>query len=126
MSKRKNTYIPSVSLSGLIGMLAFCILLLVFQAQPVRADEDLQFKHSLSTELSSHSAGAHPDFKLKIKSDAGNQMDIKNIAFEMPAGFLGSPFATTQCTDSQAASYKCPATSKVGAVIALADAEAYL
>ena len=69
-------------------------------------------------------AGGHPDIKLHFKVGTkvdpvlenypGNGNSIKEALVEMPAGFIGNPHATPQCTTADFSLDKCPIDSQVG------------
>lgn len=62
---------------------------------------------------SSMQAGAHPDLNLEIAATGSEY--IKDLAIDLPAGFIGNPNAVTLCTLDQADGPSgCPQTAKVG------------
>ena len=71
-------------------------------------------------------AGGHPDIKIHFKVGTkvdpvlenypGNGNSIKEALVEMPAGFIGNPHATPQCTTADFSLDKCPIDSQVGYV----------
>ena len=71
-------------------------------------------------------AGTHPDITVRFKVSTRissltpggcNCNDIKNAKVELPAGFIGNPHATPQCTTAQFSFDKCPIDSQVGVAV---------
>ena len=79
-----------------------------------------------SVSPSDSQAGGHPDikihFKVSTKVEAilegykGNGTSVKEAVVNFPAGFIGNPHATPQCTTAQFANDTCPIDSQVGYV----------
>jgi hypothetical protein len=71
-------------------------------------------------------AGGHPDIKIHFKVGTkvdpvlenypGNGNSIKEALVELPAGFIGNPHATPQCTTADFSLDRCPIDSQVGYV----------
>ncbi len=80
---------------------------------------------SYSAVPSNAQAGGHPDVEIQFKvSNRFIQQsktpcdceDAKNAAVHLPAGFIGNPHSTPQCTIAQFSSDTCPIDSQVGIV----------
>lgn len=85
---------------------------------------------SVEAELSTHEAGAHPDFstKLVVKTDPNSPVEfgdqapyaaLKDIVVELPPGLVGNLNAVDQCTNAEFITAKnegagCPFGSQVG------------
>jgi hypothetical protein len=74
-------------------------------------------------------AGGHPD--LEVQFDLSNRFvqlnqnpcecqDAKDATVHLPAGFIGNPHATPQCTIAEFSSDSCPIDSQVGIVNVIA------
>jgi hypothetical protein len=70
-------------------------------------------------------AGGHPDVEiyfevenrvLQHSQSACNCEDVKDATVHFPAGFIGNPHATPQCTVAQFSANECPIDSQVGIV----------
>jgi hypothetical protein len=79
------------------------------------------FKPSFSTAVSSTTSGASPTFKL-IANRPDRTTPIGRMTYRLPAGLVGDLAlkGLTQCARSTAAQAQCPASSRVGAVAAVA------
>ncbi|MGA8744562.1 MAG: hypothetical protein WB507_01705 [Solirubrobacterales bacterium] len=80
---------------------------------------------SYSAVPSTTQAGGHPDVEVQFavsnrfvqqSKTACDCEDAKNAAVHLPAGFIGNPHATPQCTIAQFSSDTCPIDSQVGIV----------
>lgn len=71
------------------------------------------FAPSLTTELSTTQAGAHPDVTITIDRPDGNQL-IKDMMLGEPSGLLGSAGAAPLCPIANADSGTCGEASHVG------------
>ncbi len=76
-----------------------------------------------SVSPSTTQAGGHPEVKLAASVEnsqtyCGTEYcgygDARDISFNLPAGLIGDPHATPQCTQADFASYSCPIDSQVG------------
>jgi len=74
---------------------------------------------------STEQAGGHPDVEIQfsVKNRVLQQSqtacdceDAKNATVHLPAGFIGDPHATPQCTIAEFSSDSCPIDSQVGIV----------
>ena len=72
---------------------------------------------------STNQAGGHPDLEVSFEVEnsvvqhtqsACDCQDPKSAIVQLPAGFIGNPHATPQCTLAEFASYTCPVDSQVG------------
>ncbi len=83
--------------------------------------------YSYSATPSTTQAGGHPNLSLSFSiGDFHNNAEhtnpeipcacnnARNIDFHLPAGFIGNPHATPQCTSADFAREECPADSQVG------------
>jgi hypothetical protein len=70
-------------------------------------------------------AGGHPDVEiffevenrvLQRSQSACNCEDVKDATVHFPAGFIGNPHATPQCTVAEFSAEQCPIDSQVGIV----------
>ena len=84
---------------------------------------------SYSAIPSSTQAGGHPDIEVAFavenrvlqKSESPcNCEDAKDADIHLPAGFIGNPHATPQCTVAEFSADECPVDSQVGIVNVLA------
>ena len=75
------------------------------------------FAPTVSADLSTHVAGAHPDATFTIARDDDDQ-DLKTVNMSLPAGFLGSAASVPQCALASAAAGNCASNTAVGTVIA--------
>ncbi len=85
---------------------------------------------SVAADLSTHEAGAHPDFStsLVVKTDPNSPLQngdhlpygaLKDVVVDLPPGLIGNLNAIDQCTNAQFVSAKdggagCPFSSQVG------------
>jgi hypothetical protein len=112
---------------------AFCsfILALLLLAAPSEAAEFNKFGiASVDTELSTHEAGAHPDFstKLVVKTDPNSPAPngdhapyaaLKDVIVELPPGLIGDLNSVDRCANVQfvtagSGGAGCPFSSQVG------------
>ena len=114
-----------------LRVLAGCGLIALGLAVPVNATASVQI-FSFDAQPSTSQAGAHPDlgfsFELSNHDLTGQELspcacnDPKDVTVHTPAGVIGNPHATPQCSVAEFASDECPVDSQVGVVeIALAD-----
>ena len=64
-------------------------------------------------------AGSHPfesTTSFTFSTDANNvpTENMKDVAVELPAGFIGDPNTTTKCTDAELDANQCPGSSQIG------------
>ena len=90
---------------------------------------------SFSAVPSTTQAGGHPDVELQFalknrilqqSQSACNCEDAKDATVHLPAGFIGNPHATPQCTIADFSSDHCPVDSQVGIVSVNASAGNFL
>ncbi|MGH2958527.1 MAG: hypothetical protein ACRDKE_02910, partial [Solirubrobacterales bacterium] len=84
---------------------------------PVDAGLAKTFTPSTSSDISPLTSGGHPNAEFNISRGDGQQ-DIKNVAMQLPAGFLGSAAAVPLCPLASASAGTCNDQSKVGDVVA--------
>ena len=81
--------------------------------------------NAFSVTPSTTQAGGHPNLTINIDPDAHNFPqtgepcecnDVKDIHVEFPAGLIGNPHATPQCSDAGFLRFECPSDSQVGIV----------
>jgi hypothetical protein len=70
---------------------------------------------NLTAAPASTQAGAHSNFHLHMDFGGGQ---VKDLTVGLPPGVVGDPSATPLCTVAQLNSDSCPATTKVGSVVA--------
>ncbi|MFT4050033.1 MAG: hypothetical protein QM648_09385, partial [Solirubrobacterales bacterium] len=75
------------------------------------------FSASSSSDISPLISGGHPDAEFTIARPDGDE-DLKSVAMQLPAGFLGSAAAVPLCPVATAAAGNCTDQSKVGTVTA--------
>jgi hypothetical protein len=93
------------------SLVVFGMVIADSQADPVEFNPTVAF--STSTTL----AGAHPDAQVTI-TNPGSE-DLKSVTLDLPDGMWGSLAAVaTPCTWANAAAGTCPATTKVGTIVA--------
>ncbi len=94
----------------------------LFLITAARADTPIKY---YSTSPSTTQAGGHPDveidFGLKNRILQGSTNpcdceDAKNSTVHLPAGFIGNPHATPQCSIAEFALNECPIDSQIGIV----------
>jgi hypothetical protein len=70
-------------------------------------------------------AGGHPDVEIRfgvenriaqVSQSVCNCEDVKDATVHLPAGFIGDPHATPQCTIAEFSSDTCPIDSQIGIV----------
>jgi hypothetical protein len=71
---------------------------------------------SITQSLSTAQAGAHTDLSTTLDFDTESG-DVRDAVIHLPAGFVGDPFATTQCTSAQYSDSACPPDSQVGIAV---------
>ncbi len=86
--------------------------------------------HNFSVTRSTTQAGGHPNLSVSFEPDywLSPQLglpcqcnDPKNIDVEFPAGLIGNPHATPQCTAAEFIRQSCPSDSQVGEVTLAAN-----
>lgn len=117
-----------------VGALALVALLSLVAASAAHATSpNLYGFQEVSASLSTHQAGAHPDFSntLELKQDPATEANesgykepyatTRNLSFELPPGLLANPSAVPQCSAVQfqaeaalAEEGGCPPGSQVG------------
>ncbi|MBI2691108.1 MAG: hypothetical protein HYX29_04090 [Solirubrobacterales bacterium] len=75
------------------------------------------FTPTTTSDISPLTSGGHPTAEFNISRGDGQQ-DIKNVAMQLPAGFLGSAAAVPLCPLGSASAGTCNDQSKVGDVVA--------
>jgi hypothetical protein len=65
----------------------------------------------LTSTLGIPTADSPPNGQLRLVSPTRT---LKNVAVELPVGFLGDPLATVRCEESQLRTKHCPAASRIG------------
>lgn len=95
----------------LIGVL---IAVAALVALPASA-QAISFSPSPTVSLGNPQAGAHSDVTIHVAFSGGQ---VKNLTVGLPPGLVGDPNATPKCTVAQLSGDTCPATTKVGAVVA--------
>jgi hypothetical protein len=84
---------------------------------PIDAALAKTFSPTSSSNISPLTSGGHPTAGFNISRGDG-QEDIKNVAMQLPAGFLGSAAAVPLCPLGSASAGTCNDQSKVGDVVA--------
>ena len=91
-------------------------------AVPARADTPIS---AFSATPGNDVAGGHPDVEiyfevenrvLQHSQSACNCEDVKDAIVHFPAGFIGNPHATPQCSVAEFSANECPIDSQVGIV----------
>ncbi len=111
----------------LTAALALSVALLVL-AVGAGAAEAGSPVYTFETRASTTQAGGHPD--IEIGFEVGNRAsqgyndpcfcnDPKTIEAHLPAGVIGNPHVTPQCTATDFAKFECPIDSQVGIVATL-------
>ena len=99
-----------------------CVLVAIGVLLPATAQADTPIT-SFTAVPSTTQAGGHPDVEVAFsvanrvvqnRHSACNCEDAKNATVHLPAGVIGNPHATPQCTLSQFGSNTCPVDSQVG------------
>ncbi len=99
-----------------------CALAVCIPASPAQADTPIQSFAAVPGEAQ---AGGHPDvevsFLLANRIDQNTQAacncaDAKDATVQLPAGFIGDPHATPQCTLSEFSVDACPVDAQIGIV----------
>ena len=101
------------------------LLLAMIAVAPASAEVSI---FSFNATPSTTKAGAHPDvaFPFTISNRQSNPTscactDAKDVTVHLPAGLIGNPHSTPQCTISQFSSELCPVDSQVGIVEVVVD-----
>lgn len=104
----------------LIAVAIGAFAVLWFLPATSRADTPIT---SYSALPSTTQAGGHPNLEVQFavknralqnSKSACNCEDAKNATFHLPAGFIGNPHATPQCTLAEFSAEECPIDSQVG------------
>jgi hypothetical protein len=115
MSTCRRTNPGAVALLALVLALTAAVLI---AAPAARADGGAFGVGSFTSTFSETQAGGHPDVSTSInlsKDGLGNSIgQMKNLELELPAGVVGNPQATPQCSPSDLRAAKCPLDSQVG------------
>jgi hypothetical protein len=106
---------------ALLGAVAGSAVILAFAA-PARADFSDYALESVGASLSTHQAGAHPDFTTSLQltrdSTGAPFAQTREVSVALPPGLIGNPSAIPQCTTLQLGlspeTSHCPQDSQVG------------
>jgi len=86
--------------------------------------------HDFHITRSTAQAGGHPDLTISFRTDNWDSPptgdpcqchDPKNIHIELPAGVIGNPHATPQCTAAQFIRKQCPPDTQIGNLVVIVD-----
>jgi hypothetical protein len=125
----------ATTLKGTASILAVLAIGLVFFAgfaQAYTPDTPITFYTAVP---STTQAGGHPD--LEINFSVANRLiqqsqspcnceDAKNATVHLPAGFVGNPHATPQCTIADFSANTCPIDSQIGVVHVIAGGFSFI
>ena len=117
MRRDKSAHCSAGSVTGYVlgGALLLLLLLLPGPASAAQFGLDQSGFQAL---LSSPQAGAHPNFTttLKLNEAQANEPvgSPKDVELELPAGLLGNPTATPQCTMEDVVNSACPSDAAIG------------
>ncbi len=78
----------------------------------------IPFALSQSTNNQTTTAGGHTSYTYNLSRPDGQQY-LSQVKTTLPAGLVGAIPAVTQCTEAQATSNTCPATSQIGTAAAV-------
>jgi hypothetical protein len=78
----------------------------------------IPFSLSQSTANQTANAGGNTSYTFNLTRPAGNQY-LSQVKTTLPAGLVGQIPKATQCTEAQASSNACPATSQIGTASAI-------
>jgi hypothetical protein len=78
----------------------------------------IPFSLSQSTANQTANAGGNTSYTFNLTRPAGNQY-LSQVKTTLPAGLVGQIPKATQCTEAQASSNTCPATSQIGTASAI-------
>jgi hypothetical protein len=78
----------------------------------------LPFSPSQSTANQSGNAGGHTSYTFNLTRNEGEQY-LSQVWSVLPAGLVGAIPTVTQCTEAQASTNTCPATSQIGSATAI-------
>jgi hypothetical protein len=101
-----------------------CVLVVIGLLLPAIADASAPID-SFSAIPSTTQAGGHPDVLVEFQvenrqtqhsTSACDCEDARDVTTHLPAGFIGNPHATPQCTQAEFAGDSCPVDSQVGIV----------
>lgn len=85
--------------------------------------ENLSFESVDASGAPETQAGSHPfawltSFEIASTKDSAGSIavpeNVKDVRTELPAGFIGNPSATSRCTLTQLAEFRCSGASQVG------------
>jgi hypothetical protein len=111
---------PRIAFFARVAIVLVVTVLAMIGVQGAHADGGSFGVGALSSSFSETQAGGHPDVTTSItlnKEALGNSIQqMKDLEVELPAGFVGNPQATPQCTPSQLRATKCPLDSQVGVI----------
>jgi hypothetical protein len=108
-------------LTALLPGLLVAAALLALSA-PAQAETPITY---FTTRPGNIQAGGHPDVEIRfgvenrlaqVSQSACNCEDAKDATVHLPAGFIGDPHATPQCSIAEFSSDSCPIDSQVGIV----------
>ena len=111
------------------AVVALVLLLVAWSAGTAEANSPIT---SFTAIPSTTQAGGHPDLEVQftVKSriaqqtqDPCNCSDAKDAIVHTPAGFIGNPHATPQCTIADFSADNCPIDSQIGIVNAVAGGQ---
>jgi hypothetical protein len=81
----------------------------------------LPFAPVQSTANQTANAGGHTSYTFNLTRNSGEQY-LSQVYTVLPAGLVGAVPTVTQCTEAQAVSNTCPATSLIGSATAISGA----
>jgi hypothetical protein len=108
-----------------LGPALFIIVALLLPSAPAQAKTPITYYTARPGNIQ---AGGHPDVEIRfgienrlaqVSQSACNCEDAKDATVHLPAGFIGDPHATPQCTIAEFSSDSCPIDSQIGIVSVL-------
>jgi hypothetical protein len=103
-----------------VAVLAAAVFILALSVSSARADTPITFFNAAPTTTQ---AGGHPDLGVTFRvlnrallnsEDPCRCQDAKDVTVHLPAGFIGNPHATPQCSIADFSSDSCPIDSQLG------------
>jgi hypothetical protein len=85
---------------------------------PTGCPNPLPFSLTQSTVNQTSTAGGHTNYTFSLARADGQQY-LSQVKTTLPAGLVGAIPTATQCTEAQATSNTCPATSQIGTAAAI-------
>ncbi|HEV2974691.1 MAG TPA: hypothetical protein VGX69_06790 [Solirubrobacteraceae bacterium] len=85
---------------------------------PTGCANPIPFSLTQATSNQTSTAGGNTSFTFSLSRPEGNQY-LSQVKTTLPAGLVGQLPKATQCTEAQAVSNTCPATSEIGSAAAL-------